>query len=303
MKKKGLPQILARLLPQSIREWVRVFYLLKKVGGRLRWNGEVAAWVIDRPVGPSSKPMSVVIRSFKEFRRIVQFGSNKEDIVYTWLHAIKDCKTFYDIGSANGLEGFLCHHLHGSKTCFVEPFTASIETIMRNVYLVSKQGADPSLFEVVHAGCDKESHYDKAYMLCVPKAGETQISFSDPASYERRGRVFAPVTTQWVFGVSIDDLHTTYKIDFPSHIKIDVDGFEHRVIEGATKTLESGRVESWAIEITGDENLAYIDQAMKKYGYVEIARWEHYPGLPARTFDIIYSLPAAVPFYKTALGV
>jgi len=37
-------------------------------------------------------------------------------------------------------------------------------------------------------------------------------------------------------------------IEVPDHIKIDVDGFEHRVIEGALKTLENKKVKSLLIE-------------------------------------------------------
>ena len=64
------------------------------------------------------------------------------------------------------------------------------------------------------------------------------------------------------------------------------------------KTIKGKHVESWAIEITGDENLKYIDDIMLENGYVEIDRWEHYPGLPARTFDVIYALSDKVDYYK-----
>jgi FkbM family methyltransferase len=301
MTKKTIPQKLAKLLPPFIREWVRIFYLLHGLKAKLRWDGDISAWIVHRPFSNPDKKMPVVVRSFKEFRRIAQFGKNQEDIVYRWLHAIKDCKVFYDIGAANGLEGFLCHHLHDSKVCFVEPFTASIETIMRNVYVLAKRDGSHDKFEVVHAGANDQSYYDRAFMLCPPKAGETQISFSDPNSYERRGRVFNPVTSQWVFGISIDEMHMKYKMDVPTHVKIDVDGFEHRVINGAINTIKSQDVISWAIEITGEENLTHIDKIMTDNGYEEIARWEHYPGLPARTFDIIYSLPAHVDYFKKAI--
>lgn len=307
MEKQKFTQKISRALPKWITEsqiynWARLLILLRfRHGGTLVWNREVSSWVATRTFG-GKEGMSVVIRSFKELRRIIQFGRNKNDIVYRWLHIIKDCKYFYDIGAANGLEGFLCHNLHGSKICFVEPYTPSIETIMRNVFVLAKRGLDPKTFEIVHAGCGKTSHYDKAYMLCIPKAGETRISFSDPDGYERRGQTFSPVVTQWVYGVSVDDLNSKYGVGLPTHVKIDVDGFENRVIEGAEKLIESGHVESWAIEITGEKNLAEIDGVMRKYGYVEVDRWEHYPGLPARTFDVIYSKPEKLDYYKKALS-
>ncbi|MCB9990605.1 MAG: FkbM family methyltransferase [Rhodospirillales bacterium] len=298
-----------QLLPAGLRaylqpkyHWVREYFRLKKAGGRACFDKELSSWVAERPFAGRKNGMPVIVRSYKEFRRIVQFGGNKADIVHKWIHAIDDCDVFYDIGAANGLEGFLCRYLHGSKVCFVEPFTASIETIMRNVYFLAKRGSDPKDFEVVHAGCDTDSHFDRAYMLCVPKAGETQISFSDPDAYERRGRTFSPVVTQWIAGVSIDDLHYKYGIAAPTHIKIDVDGYEDKVIVGAKRTISSGIVKSWAIEITGEKNMTAIISAMKEGGYVEIDRWEHYPGLEARTFDVIFTKAEDADSLKKKIG-
>ena len=69
---------------------------------------------------------------------------------------------------------------------------------------------------------------------------------------------------------------------------VPVDGFEARVMAGAERLLQGGRVASWAIEMNGSENFAAIDARMKAAGYVEADRFEHYPGITPSTVDVIY---------------
>ena len=57
-------------------------------------------------------------------------------------------------------------------------------------------------------------------------------------------------------------------IDLPTHIKIDVDGFEHRVIEGAKFLLNDDKLRSLCIEI--NQNLVeHLDLVMylKSFGF------------------------------------
>ena len=64
------------------------------------------------------------------------------------------------------------------------------------------------------------------------------------------GRSFSPVHLQGMFGISLDDLCYSYGLDFPSHIKVDVDGHEYAVVEGARRVLKDPRLRSVLLEIT-----------------------------------------------------
>jgi FkbM family methyltransferase len=233
--------------------------------------------------------MYAVIRSYREFRRVVQFGTMPGDIVFRWLHEINDCRVLYDVGSANGLEGFLANCLHGSHVVFIEPFTPSIETILKTIWVTGQNGGDVGRFDVVHAGCDERESYDRMYVHTTPKPGETMNTFAHPEAYARGGRKGHRVAvSQWLKGVSLDSLHYVYGLPAPTHIKIDVDGFENRVVRGAARLLRERVAQSWMIEITGNANLAEIEPVMAQSGYEEFGRWEHYPGYEPRTFDIGY---------------
>jgi hypothetical protein len=53
-----------------------------------------------------------------------------------------------------------------------------------------------------------------------------------------------------MFGITLDDLCYSYDLDFPSHIKVDVDGHEHAVVDGARRVLRDPRLQTVLLEIT-----------------------------------------------------
>ena len=139
----------SRLLPSPLARhlrpgWHRLRDLGKfmiEQGGRLAYDRPLGAWIASRPLGP--RRMEVVVRSYKELRRFHQFGTKQGDIVFDWMQRIRDCELLYDVGSANGLEGFFIHHLHRSRVVFVEPFTPSIETILKTIARLQEHGDRP----------------------------------------------------------------------------------------------------------------------------------------------------------------
>tara|TARA_Y100001954_G_C15797937_1_gene598591 strand:- start:2200 stop:2475 length:276 start_codon:yes stop_codon:yes gene_type:complete len=74
----------------------------------------------------------------------------------------------------------------------------------------------------------------------------------------------------------------------PNYVKIDVDGHETSVIEGAKKTIKSRKVSSWAIELNGKKRIEKITDTMIKNGYVIAGDYEHYPGYEPPTIDRIF---------------
>jgi FkbM family methyltransferase len=71
---------------------------------------------------------------------------------------------------------------------------------------------------------------------------------------------------QPVFGHAIDDLISIVGAPFPNHIKIDVDGNEVDIVEGARKTLANSELKSILIEIRPDNREAQIRKMLADAG-------------------------------------
>lgn len=286
---------LSRLMPRPLAETLRPLWhraqveaLFRLRGGRIAWDRDLKCRIASREFG--GRRLEVAVRSFRELRRYLNFNGEKGDVVADWMGWIGDCQVLYDVGSANGLEGFYVNHLHGSKIVFIEPYAPSIETLLKTIARRVKTGAGASeRFEVVHAGCDSDIGYHRYLFHGLPVPGETGNTFSDVDAYCRGGKGHLPIVlSQWVAGVSLDSLHWTYGLPLASHVKMDIDGFELRALDGAKKLLECGEVRSWAIEVNGRDQLEEIGRRMAEAGYVDVASWEHYPGYEHYTGDHIY---------------
>ena len=299
---------IGRLLPEKLYSNLQPKYHLfmakrqiKKRGGRYSFNNNFGGWVLEIPM-PANGNMTVLVRTLREFRRASKLGLNKKDLIWKWLNWIEPNKVLYDVGSANGLEGFSAAHLNNTNIYFIEPYTPSIETILKTISInKSAPSSDrnsknnvknikPNFFEVVHAACTSIEDYKKLLMHSAPIAGTTRNTYGSRQSYEEGGGRDRKnnYLSQWIKGITLDSLHYKYKMKLPDYIKIDVDGHEPFVIEGAKNLIKNRIVKSWAIELNGDNRIDDITNIMIKNGYVVAGDFEHYPGYKPTTIDRIF---------------
>ncbi|MBM3558861.1 MAG: FkbM family methyltransferase, partial [Alphaproteobacteria bacterium] len=272
---------LVRPLPGPLRAriqplWnrLRMYQAFRRRGGRLVWDRELRSWMGWRPMA-DGRPMPACVRSWREFRRLHFMGHDRTDAVWKWLHWIGDGgRVLYDVGSANGMEGLLANHLHGINVVMVEPYTPSIESILKSIH-AARRGGRRGEIEVVHAACGDRDGYGRLLMHAAPVPGETMNSFEDPSSYcnpEDRAAL-GVVVSQWIKSVTLDELHWQRGLPAPTHVKIDVDGFEGRVLAGAARLLAERIPDSWAIEVTGQSLLDEVGTLLPRHGYVEVDRY------------------------------
>ncbi|MEK9660163.1 MAG: hypothetical protein VW644_00235 [Alphaproteobacteria bacterium] len=140
-------------------------------------------------------------------------------------------------------------------------------------------------------------------MLPGPLPGANRNSVGKPESYDRGGRQTQPVLChQWLMTVSLDGLQDTLGLPQPTHIKIDVDGFENHVMIGARRLLAERQVRSWAIELNGVENRESVTALMRDAGYTVVAEWEHYPGFEHYSGDAIFVRDDLVDEYRERMA-
>ena len=75
-------------------------------------------------------------------------------------------------------------------------------------------------------------------------------------SIDQKGNTFDPVLRQPVLAFALDDVVAQFSIEPPNHIKIDVDGLELQILQGAKRVLSQRSLKSILVEIEerGDEH-------------------------------------------------
>ena len=63
---------------------------------------------------------------------------------------------------------------------------------------------------------------------------------------------FESVFRQATISYTIDDILLNFSIPFPNYIKIDVDGFENKILKGGENTLADERLRSISMEMMPD---------------------------------------------------
>jgi len=100
------------------------------------------------------------------------------------------------------------------------------------------------------------------------KEGYSMNSFAYDTDFE--GKKIIPKQNYKIFGTSVNYLIENQILDIPNYLKIDVDGIEHKILQGASKLLNSDKVESVLIEINENylEQFDLVTNIMNKYNFV-----------------------------------
>lgn len=182
----------------------------------------------------------------RELSRIISYSS-KEPSTIVWIdNYIRAGDVFYDVGANIGQ-----YSLYAALKCrekirvySFEPESQNYAALNRNIYI---NGLANSITSLCLAVSD-ETTVDVLNVCGSMNAGGAIHQFG--LAVDHLGVSFKPVHKQGMMGVSLDDLHFVYGLDFPNCIKIDVDGQESRVLKGGMKILSDSRLRTVLIEIS-----------------------------------------------------
>ena len=172
---------------------------------------------------------------------------SKEPYTLEWIAEFGRDDVLVDIGANVGMYTILAARTRGVKVFAFEPESQNYALLNRNIL-------QNGLVDQVRAYCTgltDETGFGDMYL------SELRIGSSCHAVGDQRNFKLEPFDTQLVQGcyfTTLDALVAEGVVPVPNHIKIDVDGFEYKVIEGAAKTLENPEVRSLMVEV--NTNLA-----------------------------------------------
>ena len=174
---------------------------------------------------------------------------NDEPLTLDWLESFDDNSIFYDIGSNIGGFSFLALLLNNNIKIFsFEPnfmnFYCQLKTCVQNKFsnifpmnLAINDNDEFNLFKYdwLNNG-SKGTFGDKL---------KTEMLNSDYSNPFKRG-----ISSEiGILGTSLDSLVYDFGLDIPNYIKIDVDGNDLLVLEGAKRLLKEKNIKEIFIEV------------------------------------------------------
>ena len=207
-------------------------------------------------------PFTLEVESGWEQVRALTFWTKEPETLY-WISDFKDNDNivFWDIGANIGIYSLFCAYVHSfSKTYAFEPHSTNFMKLMANVY-------NNDFGRLIHPqfyAMTNEAGYAEFFVKTM-EAGSSggQIDqMKDTKKYEvpmMSGDHFAEMT-----GIN------------PTHIKIDVDGNELKILQGMANILPA--VKSLLVEANDSEVIKYLKafgfEPDKKYMALRGAGWK-----------------------------
>lgn len=182
----------------------------------------------------------------RELSRLAAYGI-KEPGTIEWIdRALGEGDVLYDIGANIGLFGIYAAMRHPGlgRVYSFEPESQNFASLNRQVL---RNGLVNRVVPLCMA-LTREGTIDTFFIRKHLRAGEALHQLGSPV--DDTGTPFDPVHTQGVVALTVDSLHQSFGLPFPTHLKIDVDGHERAVVEGSRRTMRDPRLRSVLIEIT-----------------------------------------------------
>ena len=190
----------------------------------------------------------------------------KEPETLEWIDSFKnsDDLIFWDIGANIGLYSiYNALKNANSLTVSFEPSTSNLRVLSRNI---SINNLEDNIQIVPLPLTNKEN---KFLMMKEGQFNEGGALNAFGESWNFEGKDFKSEMNYKLLGTTINYLLDNNILDVPDHIKIDVDGIEHLILEGASKYLKHKKIKSLSIEINENfkEQYEQVLQIMKQNNF------------------------------------
>lgn len=186
--------------------------------GYLKLRHRISGHATDLRVGDQSVTMET--RAYPEFERFYDLKGERETLTELTSDVLEG-EVFYDIGANVGL--YSCLVGSAEKNCDVysfEPHPANVEALERNLL---RNGVNSEIFRLALA--DEEGTVELSSEGSEAGLGEHSLDTT------------VAETTVTVEVKQLDTLRKEYDLPVPTLVKIDVEGAELDVIDGATETF------------------------------------------------------------------
>lgn len=167
---------------------------------------------------------------------------SKEPSTIEWLSEIKAGETLLDVGANVGMYSLFAAAYQEATVYAFEPESQNYALLNKNIHA----NALSHRVTAYCLACSDTTGFTPLH-LSEFKPGSSCHSLGEEVDFNLLPRPSA--FTQGSYAITIDDAIRSGAVPIPDHIKLDVDGFEHRVLAGASDALGNSKVRSLIIEI------------------------------------------------------
>ena len=170
----------------------------------------------------------------------VETLETKEPDTMAWIRSMKPGEIFFDVGANIGQYTMIAAK-QGLVVFAFEPESQNFAVLTKNLALNMPMTNNTVAFPI----CISDEAKLDTLRLSMLMAGGSCHSFASDLNYKREAKEWA--YRQGTMGLRLDGLVFECGLPQPTHIKVDVDGFEDKVVKGGLEVL--ARTQSVLLEL------------------------------------------------------
>ncbi len=207
----------------------------------------------------------------------VQTFFTKEPETVAWIGTFEAGDVLVDVGANVGMYTIWAAKAARARVFAFEPESQNFALLNRNI--VANGLSDRAVAFCL--ALSDETRFDRLHISRF-EIGQSCHSFGEKVDFRLQPHDFA--LSQGAVSTAMDALVQQQTIPVPNHIKVDVDGFEHKVLRGAATTLDNPRVRSLLVEINQNlpehvEAVAHLKDKGFHYTLDQVTESERLDGL------------------------
>ncbi len=200
----------------------------------------------------------------------------KEPVTIDWIASFAPGEVLADVGANVGMYSIWAAKTRGSRVLAFEPEAQNYALLNRNIVM-------NDLGDRIKAYClalSDQAGYSELHLSDL-RVGGSCHSLGERVDFAHRP--MNPAFSQGCIAAQLDDLVSAGVMPTPDHIKIDVDGFEPKVIAGARRVLADRKVRSLLIETNQNlpdhlQMVAELESLGFRYDSAQVAAAERKSG-------------------------
>ena len=192
----------------------------------------------------------------------------KEPTTIPWLETFDSDEIFFDIGGNVGMYSIYACATTGCRTYAFEPEALNYAELNKNIFINHLHGRVTAYNIAISDEMRVGELYLGAFGYSYSHHDFNENTWKEDHAFGDKATKKDERLHQGCVSITVDSLIGDFGLPQPQHIKIDVDGLEHRVVAGMQRTLHSPQLKTVLIEIDFQHpKCAEIVEDMQRLGW------------------------------------